>query len=424
MRGRTLVVAIALGLAACGGADQNAVEFLVFGEPEEVKGYQAVIDAYESLHEGTEVRLVVAASRSDLLTRLSTSIATGTPPDVFLVNYRFYGQYAATGALEPMNERFQNSTEFEPEDFYSVALEAFTWDAMQMCLPQNVSSLALFYNRALFRTAGVDEPPDDWTWNEMVEAATAMTVDVDGDGFIDRHGLGVEPGIIRLAPFVWSAGGELFDDPDNPTTFTIDTAPGLVAVQSFIGLHNANRVVPSDEEMESEDLEARFMNGRLAMLLSSRRVVPELRSIEGLDWDVAALPTIRLPANVLHSDAFCMTSGSTRHDETWNFVEFALGTEGQRIMASTGRTVPSLREVAESPAFLDPSAAPSRSDVFLDAIPIIRALPSISTWPEIEDIADILIEEAMFEPAGGEVPELVVSLREETSDAFARADAG
>jgi multiple sugar transport system substrate-binding protein len=173
------------------------------------------------------------------------------------------------------------------------------------------------------------------------------------------------------------------------------------------------------------------MNGRLAMFMSSRRSVPQFRSIEDFSWDVAPIPVNSEPANVLHSDAFCLTADSEHHDQAWEFVEFALGAEGQRLLSATGRTVPSRIEVAESAAFLDPSSPPSRATVFLDAIPHIRRLPTLSTWPEIEDIADVLIEEAMFDTVGGDVPdaltvaeeavELVTALRTETLDAFERA---
>ena len=75
------------------------------------------------------------------------------------------------------------------------------------------------------------------------------------------------------------------------------------------------------------------------------------------------------PRSVLHSDAYCITAGSDAKDAAWRFLEFALGPEGQRIAAGSGRTVPSLRSVAESDAFLDPEADPAHSQVFLEQIP-------------------------------------------------------
>ena len=46
----------------------------------------------------------------------------------------------------------------------------------------------------------------------MVSAAEQLTRDDDGDGTTDVYGLGVDPEVIRIAPFVWSNGGTLVDD--------------------------------------------------------------------------------------------------------------------------------------------------------------------------------------------------------------------
>jgi multiple sugar transport system substrate-binding protein len=80
----------------------------------------------------------------------------------------------------------------------------------------------------------------------------------------------------------------------------------------------------------------------------------------------------------------------------WRFVEFANSVEGQTIIAETGRTVPSLIEVAESPVFLSPDQPPAHSDVFLRAVPVLVHLPILSTWPEIEELADNEIERAFY----------------------------
>jgi multiple sugar transport system substrate-binding protein len=424
---RRWIVALAcvVAIASCGGGDGDgdtgrSVEFLVFGEPQEAAAYRELVDAFEASQDAVRVELIVAASRSDLLTRISTSIAAGTPPELFLVNYRFFGQFASKGALAPMGPFAEESSTFDLDGLYPVALDAFQWEGQQMCIPQNVSSLAVYYNADLFEAAGIDVPADEWTWSEMVDVATRLTVDSDDDGTVDRYGLGVEPGIVRLAPFVWSQGGELFDDDVQPTRYTLDNAPAVRAIQKFIDLRGGTGVIPTDEEMESESLESRFLNGRLAMFMSSRREVPQLRSITDFTWDVAPIPSNGRPANVLHSDAFCLTASSANHDDAWRFVEFALGEQGAELLARTGRTVPSRISVAESEAFLDPIRPPTRSQVFLDAIPTIRRLPSLATWPEIEDLSNALIEEAVFDAAGGEAAELITSLRTETLAAFER----
>jgi multiple sugar transport system substrate-binding protein len=421
-----LSIAVVLAVAACGGGGggseegDGSIRFRVFGEPEELRAYRDVVRAFHDREPDVRVQLVTASDREDLLARLSTSFAGGSPHDVFLLNYRFYGQYAARGALEPLGDRLASSDVFDEEDFYPEPLEAFRWDGELTCLPQNVSSLVVYYNRDLFRRFRVPEPRAGWKWDDMVARALRLTRDLNGDGDIDLHGVGVEPSIIRVAPFVWSNGGEVVDDPDEPTRFTLDTPEALEAMQKLFDLRQTHFVIPSDEEVEAEDDETRFQNGRLAMVLSSRRATPTFRTITSFDWDIAPLPVHREPAGILHSDAYCMAEESDDKDAAWRFVEFALGPEGQRIAARTGRTVPSLRSIATSPVFLDPSKPPRNSRVFLDTIPVIRRVPSISTWPEIEDASEQIIETGLYQGVSPE--EIARRLDERTRPIFARAE--
>ena len=424
------IIALLLLAAGCRGDDSGPVRFLVFGDPEELAAYRTLVDAYEKEEPSADVQLVEASDRTDLIARLSTSIAGGSPPDLFLMNYRFYGQFAAREAIEPMEERLRGSDAFKAGDFYPQTLEVFQWRGEQLCLPQNVSSLVVYFNRDLFRRFRVPEPQAGWTWTELVLKAGSLTRDANGRSALGGdpesgavrpavYGLGVEPTLVRLAPFVWSNRGELVDDERRPTRLTLDTPAARQALQAFLDLR-AQGVVPTDEDVESEADESRFANGRLAMLLSSRRSTTTFRAITGFEWDVAPLPRHLEPAGILHSDAYCMTAASNHKDAAWRFVEFALGPEGQQIVAGTGRTVPSLISVSRSEAFLDPSQPPGNARVFLDAIPTIRRLPSISTWPEIEDATAGVLENGFY--LGQRVDKVIRELDRVTRPLFARGE--
>jgi len=418
------LVTLALLMCSCGGSDSGGtsepVSFLVFGEPVELEAFRDVAEAFERTQPDVDLRLIEASDRDDLLARLSTSFAGGSPPDLFLLNYRVYGQFAAKGVLEPIESRVDDSDAFGAEDFYPQALDAFRFDGTLTCLPQNISSLVVYYNRDLFRKYSIPEPRAGWDWAELRRAAITLTRDDDGDGRNELYGLGVEPSIIRVAPFVWSNGGEVVDDDDRPTRLALDSPPALAVLQEFLALRTQYGAVPTDEEVEAEDDEARFMNGRLAMVLQSRRSTPAFRTIETFDWDVAPLPRFEEPAGILHSDAYCMTKASKHKDAAWRFMEFALGPEGQRITARTGRTVPSLKEVAHSEAFLDPAQKPRNSRVFLDGISSIRRVPTISTWPEIEDTTAGILENGLY--LGIPADRVARQLDEATRPLFARAE--
>lgn len=393
-----VVAALATLLAACGGGGSpaGAVTFQIFGDAAEIAAYKSLIDAFEARSPGARVRLVPVPSQSDHAAKLSASFAGGTPPDLFLINYRRFGQYAARGVLEPLGERLARSAALKESDFFPEAIDAFRFDGTLTCLPQNISSLVVYYNRALLDRFGVPEPKPGWSWPEFLATAKALTRDTDGDGSTDVYGLGVEPNMVRMAVWVWQAGAQVVDDTERPTKTVMLDAKALEALKFFIELRRVHKVVPTLAEAESEDDESRFANGRLAMLMDSRRATTALREVPGLDWDVAHLPRYRERATMLHSDAYCMAGSSPRKDAAFRFVEFALGPEGAAIISRTGRTVPSLRSVAESPAFLDPARPPANARVFLESIRFVRRTPNIATWNEIETKANPIIEEWFY----------------------------
>jgi multiple sugar transport system substrate-binding protein len=433
------LAALTLSLStACGGDSggeaSGSVRFLTFGDPAEINSYRTLIKAFEQAEPDIDVQLVEASDREDLIARLSTSIAGGSAPDLFLMNYRFYGQFASRGALEPLGPYLDDSEQFELDDFYPQAIDAFRWDGDVICLPQNISSLVVYYNKDLFRRYKVPLPTDGMTWDEFINKAQQTTRDAKGNPVRGAdpdlptantaqaavYGLGVEASIIRVAPFLWSNGGRLVDSAERPTRLTLDSPEAKEALAAFFGLRTQQGVVPSDQEVEAEDDESRFINGRSAMLLESRRAVPAIREAAKFDWDVVSLPVFREPASILHSDAYCMTKDAENKDAAWRFVEYALGPEGAPVIARTGRTVPSLRSVAESDDFLDPGKKPKNSRIWLDAVSTIQHVPTVSTWPEIEDVTNGLLENGMY--LAKPIDEVVAEIDSKTRPLFERAE--
>jgi multiple sugar transport system substrate-binding protein len=419
-----------LGFGPSASAQENAsISFAFWGDPAEEEAYNRLVEEFKSLNPGIDVEIRYTPDQGDYQTKISTSFAGGASPDVFLINYREFGQYAARGALESLGSYLDGSDVLSEADFHDVPMAAFSYRGAGLtCIPQNISSLVVYYNADMFEANGVPLPTADWTRQDFVDAAVALTKDTNGDGATDIHGLVVEPSMIRYVSFIWGSGGEVVDNLDNPTTLTIDTPEALDGINWFISLGQTGyKVTPTEAEVLAEDDTSRFMNGRAAMLMQSRRVVPTLRQIKDFTWDVAPLPAGEKAATVLHSDAFCMSVSADHKDAAWKFIEYAVGEQGQTILAETGRTVPSMKSVAESDVFLKGSQIgalgmglpPTSSQVFLDVIPTIRRVPSISTWPEIEDAFNVAFKRAFYVEIDVEGAIEVTTFQ--SRDAFARA---
>jgi multiple sugar transport system substrate-binding protein len=384
----------------------QTVTLQAFADPDEIKAYESLIAAFRKREPGITVELVPVDGQDDHQTKLATSFAAGSPPDLFLINYRRFGQFAARGVLEPLGPRVSR------EGLYDVAVDAFRFNGQVQCMPQNISSPVVYYNTKLLEQAGLRPPADDWTWDDLV----AMAAKLDAAGVT---GLGFEPSLNRFAPFIWQAGGDVVDDFEHPKGISLVERPDREALQFLADLRRYHNVTLSLGETEAQSPDERFAAGTLAMLIESRRVTTALRNVTELEWDVAPLPVHprrRAPAVMLHSDAYCMSKASRSKEAATRFVSFALGPEGAAIIARTGRTVPSRRDVAESDAFLDTTQPPARAKVWLDQIDAIRRFPTMAAWHEVEAKADPVIEEWFFSTEPTYAAGLEVSLA--TADLF------
>lgn len=385
-----------------GAQDTTGIRFAFWGDPAEEAAYTAIVESFETAHPEIDVIIDYTPGQGDYYRKIASDFAAGDPPDVYLTNYRQFGQYAGADGLAPIQSYIDASEVISENEYYALSLDAFRFgDANELyCLPQNISSLVVYYNEDMFAEAGVPLPEDGWNWDTFVSAAQALTQDTDGDGSLDQFGLVVEPSMYRMVSFIWGAGGEVVDDTKQPTTLTIDSPDAIDGLTKFISLGASGyNVVPSEEEVAAEDDQDRFMRGGAAMYIQSRRPVPTLREIEDFNWNVTSLPVLDEAATVLHSDAFCMAAETDNADAVWTFIEYAGGADGQLLLAEIGRTVPSMISVSESGGFLDGvpfartgtstepevSLPPANAQVYLDNIEVMHRLPATSTWTEVED---------------------------------------
>ena len=413
---RASTVAAALILAACGAATPIAptaapaataklaataapaasgtVSWMVSGDNVEFDAYKRIAAAFEKANPAIKVDLVYLPASTDYRNRLAADIASGSPSDVVFMNYQRYPPFADKNQLVPLGDYLARSTTLKESDFYPAAMGTYKWRGAIWCLPGNMSSAVIYYNKRLFDLARTAYPKANWSWDDFVASARAISRDDPGLGRI--YGYGTEISLFRVAPYVWSAGGEIVDSTEAPTKLTLTSELAVAAIQRYVDLQLKYQAAPSAAAEKAEDSLTRFMNGKLGMYMDSRRVVPLFRDTikDSFDWDVVALPSQGKTTSILHSDGYCMPSAARNKDAGWKLIEFAAGPQGQTVMTQIGRLVPSLKAIAESPLFLDPKVKPANSKVWLETP--IRPVPNHKNWPAIETAITKELEKAYY----------------------------
>ncbi len=404
-------VVLALSLAACGtdlpapsGPEPLALTVQAAGGEGELKAVQALLDAFELTKPGLEISFTGIPSQGDHIAKLATSFAGGKPPDVFLLNYRRLGQFVDKGVVLPP------STD-GLDGLYEQPLEAFEYDGRPACLPTNASSTVAYLNTSLFARAGVPLPPAEWTWDDLTAAAKAFKAK-------GIAAVGFDVGIRNSAPFIWTAGGEVVDDTAAPTMMTLDTLPARLALAYLSSLQAYGVDATSRAAAPPVD---QFAQGELAVFFDSRRSVPAFRKAEGLTFDVVPLPrkdAATPSTTLLGSDAYCVAKASQSPTLAAELARFAVTGQGATILAESGRTVPVLKSLAESAAFLAPDKAPKSARVFVDAIATTKRLPNVAGQDEAEEAADDLLTQYFAGKA--ELDATVAQVEKDTAAVYAQ----
>jgi multiple sugar transport system substrate-binding protein len=223
----------------------------------------------------------------------------------------------------------------------------------------------LFYNKDLFKAAGVPFPDGSWTLDQFVEAAQKLTVDVDGDGRRDQFGYA---GGIYIGTF----GGKLLDDAW--TRCTLNTPPVIAAMKFSIDLRDKHKVCPSDREgdqVKSIGEGLAFYMGKVAMFRSYTWMLYDYRRyIKNFDWDVCLMPHLegRPPCHWASSAGFAISRHTTHRLEAWLLFRHFMTREFQLRMARA--TIPTLKRAAKELVETN-REKPANLRAFLDAIPYL-----------------------------------------------------
>ena len=124
---------------------------MVFGGPEELAAYEQLVEAYHENQSETRVELRYMPDLAEYRRRLAAGFSSNTAPDVMLLNYRRFATFAGQGGLQPLGDYLNQSTLLDETDFFPAVIEAFQFDGQLWCIPQNMSSLVVYYNQEYLR---------------------------------------------------------------------------------------------------------------------------------------------------------------------------------------------------------------------------------------------------------------------------------
>jgi multiple sugar transport system substrate-binding protein len=230
-----------------------------------------------------------------------------------------------------------------------------------------------------------------------------------------RKGVYVAPTVTQVAPFVWSAGGHVVDDVDDPTQLRLSDSTSVAAMQRLLELVRDPKVTFTAKQLARRSALDRFRSGQLAMILGFRDLTPVLRQDADLSFDVLPLPSLGTRATIGQLGAMCMARRAPNPAQTADFLAYLVSEPAMSQLAQTGYVMPTNLLVTSSDAFLQPGQQPESASVFVDQVRRIHRLPATPSWPAVAGMVDRALAALFTEPVIDPLADRLASLDDAAS---------
>lgn len=339
--------ALALGFLATHPASAVEIEYWQYVFESRTKAMDELIKEFQAENPNITVKQVTFPY-ADYQTRVVAAKAAGKGPDVVQLFYGWLDNFVTGGLVQPLSkEKFPSAT--IERDFFPI-VSAMKRGDDYYGLPTAVRSIALFYNKNMFKAAGLDPNKPPQTLDELLKAAQATTKR-DSAGNFQTAGIALD--IARQDHNWWREilvrqfGGAPYSA--DGTKVAYDSEGGCKALEFYTGLQTNEKV---GREGFMDEGQAAFRAGLAAMVIDGTFRLASFNSISGFEWGVAELPAATNGTRSNYASYFANAIGGTTKGEkleaAQKFLAFITSEKAMNVWLEKVGELPARKTVALS----------------------------------------------------------------------------
>ncbi len=338
------------------------------------------------LGESVEIRTV---PQNQYENKLKMMISGGDVGDVICMDAPNIAYYANEGALEPLDS-YWDKADFA--DLVGSARQAMSWNGKIWAAPLNESNCVLYYNKDMFKAAGLKAPvkvADAWTVDQLLSAAVKLTKK-DAAGKVTVYG--IMPQMFSVDNrnegmtytqmlWTWWFGGDILSKDGKKAKGYFDGPANLKALHFYQDLFQKHKVAPA------MPLTGGFEAERIAMWINGpwmvgvwQRDFPDFYKSK---WGAMPLPKGAASASNSGSWNIAITALSKNKKLAWDVLKAITGTQGAGIYCGRTGNLPARKSVIEKS---DMSKSPY-TIIGEQLVLTARARPVTPNYPAVSEAA-------------------------------------
>jgi ABC-type sugar transport system permease subunit/ABC-type glycerol-3-phosphate transport system substrate-binding protein len=408
-------------LAAHAVAEDVTLRFTVWDGDESLKIIRSVLKQFEAANPGIKVKLENYADYNLYHQKMLVTYAANTAPDVAMMDMGHFQALANRKALLPLNDFFAKSPGFDIKSYYKPIVDAHSLDGKCYVLPRDIAPMGLvYYNKRLFKEAGIPEPDGSWTWDfkerpELKEKDFLWVMHkltkMGENGKPSQYAFVSGWPALTVDTFMYGYSADPVDNYQHPTKVLYNSPEMQKVYDFYIDLALKKKWIPGNLEVTSVMLSTTqqlFVQQKVAMFQNGIWEVPNMRKMmkpgskEFFDWDIALFPACARDSKGKEHRAF-PTGGSgysifssTEHPaEAWKLVQYMSGPVAMTAMAKAGIAQPAIRALALQPGIWIPGPDTPKEQLYPyhrivtdQAVPYVNFGITADYWPEVGSIID------------------------------------
>jgi multiple sugar transport system substrate-binding protein len=307
--------------------------------------------------------------------KISTAIAGRQTPDVSLLGTTWMGEFAGGGGLDPVPANLAQSDAFFEGAWNTVAVQGTPYG-----VPWYTDTRVLYYRKDLAAKAGVEAPT---TWEELKTFTKALQTQGGAKygTYLQPSGRGTWQ---TLAPFVWQAGGDMVNDPANPTEYTLDTPQWTEALEFQKSFYDEK--LSQATALQPGEIESKFAKGELGSFFSGPWHVGLVKDQGATDDQIglAVMPKNQTGTSFVGGGNLAVFKDSKNRDGAWKFVQWLSRPETQQTWYDTSKDLPAVKAAWEGGTL----ASDPLLKVFNTQLQDAKAPPAVATWEQVAQVVD------------------------------------
>lgn len=301
--------------------------------------YNAITEGFSKV--APDINVKIEYTPDNFEDKILTGLAGGNAPDVYMW-WNFPGLFAKNGMVDLTNlAGLSGDAGLDLSAVYPTVLNYSKINGKLIGTPNAFTPRALYYNKKLFRDAGVAEPTEDWTTEDMLNAMLAIA---KGEGENQIFGFYSDPSSYWLQPYVWENGGDFISEDGTKASGFVDSKETIETVQWFADLVTKHKIAPTPDTGKTLGGSTQlFLNGKLALMDNGRWPQTDFKKKEDLEFGLiipAMNAATKKRISILHTSAFCINPATKNQEAAWKFAKYIGGPEGNKQFGLAGWAVP------------------------------------------------------------------------------------